>query len=185
MASKVLWSVAPRPKAPVSAKKKKNGFLKSSKMKSRVKNAHHSRHGLQQHRKKRLPQPKRHKLGELMRHLIVVPYYNKPPQRGLVAHFKAAAAAATATSRAYLYNVPGRTITSLDGCLALLNSAVIPKILLELKKPRGDIAFGKKIIEACGPEFLVTSGDDATYLQLIAGRRSRNYFGSFAHILAP
>lgn len=110
--------------------------------------------------------------------LIVVPYYNKPPQRGLVAHFTEAAHATKLP--VLLYNVPSRTITALE--VDSIRELAKVKNIIGIKEASGDISLTRKIVEACGPEFLVTSGDDASYVQLIeAGGRGIISVGS--HIL--
>lgn len=90
--------------------------------------------------------------------LVVVPYYNKPPQRGLVQHFTAVADQVNIP--VLLYNVPGRTIVSLD-----LDSVVQlsrhPRIE-GIKEASGNLELARKIREACGPEFSLLSGDDGT-----------------------
>lgn len=98
--------------------------------------------------------------------LVVVPYYNKPPQRGLYEHFKAVAESVKIPT--ILYNVPGRTITSLTaettGCLSK-----VPGVI-GIKEASGKIDLAQEIIEACGKEFVMLSGDDGTYVDfLIAG----------------
>jgi 4-hydroxy-tetrahydrodipicolinate synthase len=94
--------------------------------------------------------------------LIVTPYYNKPPQRGLVAHYKTVAAAVNIPIM--LYNVPGRTAVSL-GAEATIELSRVPNII-GVKDATADMELGKKIIQGAGSEFTVTSGDDFTFLDL-------------------
>ncbi len=91
--------------------------------------------------------------------LVVVPYYNKPPQRGLFEHFMAVASSTEIPS--ILYNVPGRTITSLE-VDTIKKLSEHPKII-GIKEASGNIEFAKSIRSACGSEFIMLSGDDGTY----------------------
>lgn len=98
--------------------------------------------------------------------LVVVPYYNKPPQRGLVAHFEAVANAVN--KPIILYNVPSRTITALT--VDSIKTLSKHKNIIGIKEASGNIEFAKQIISACGPDFLMLSGDDGTYDDfLVAG----------------
>ncbi len=100
--------------------------------------------------------------------LLVTPYYNKPTQEGLYLHFKAVAEAVDIPQ--ILYNVPGRTaVDMMPETVARL--APIPNII-GIKEATGDIERGKAILQQCGPDFELYSGDDATALELIlAGAR--------------
>jgi len=95
--------------------------------------------------------------------LVVVPYYNKPPQRGLFAHFKAVASAVKIPT--LLYNVPGRTITS----LATETIRDLSKVsgVVGIKEASGKIDFASEIISACGKEFVMLSGDDGSYVEFL------------------
>jgi dihydrodipicolinate synthase len=97
--------------------------------------------------------------------LIITPYYNKPTPDGLVAHFKALAAEA---SMPYvLYNVPGRTGQNvLPKTIARIVKEV-PEVIA-CKEATGDIKQGTELIEACGRDFTVLSGDDYTVLPLLS-----------------
>jgi 4-hydroxy-tetrahydrodipicolinate synthase len=88
--------------------------------------------------------------------LLVAPYYNKPPQRGLVAHF---ATVAGATSLPILvYNVPGRTAVRIEHD-TLLGLAEIPNIV-GVKDSTGDFDGLSKLIGAAPPGFEAYCGDD-------------------------
>ncbi len=95
--------------------------------------------------------------------LSVVPYYNKPPQRGLVQHYKKVAEAAEKTP-VILYNVPSRTITALE-LSSIEELAKVPNIV-GIKEASGDIKFDEKIREKL-KDFLLLSGDDGTFVQFL------------------
>ena len=91
--------------------------------------------------------------------LVVVPYYNKPPQRGLFEHFKNIASSVSIPT--VLYNVPGRTITGLE-VETIKKLSEHPQII-GIKEATGDIDFARQIRNACGNEFILLSGDDGTF----------------------
>lgn len=96
--------------------------------------------------------------------LLVVPYYNKPPQEGLYRHFMAAAEASAAP--VILYNVPGRTSADLlPGTIARL--ARHPQIVA-VKEATGTLVRAREVRDVCPPEFTLLSGDDATMLDWMA-----------------
>jgi len=88
--------------------------------------------------------------------LVVTPYYNKPPQRGLVAHFTAVAESTDLP--VILYNIPGRTATRIEHD-TLLQLAAVPNIVA-VKDSTGDFDGISKLIREAPPEFEVYSGDD-------------------------
>lgn len=97
--------------------------------------------------------------------LLVVPYYNKPPQAGLYQHFKAIAAAVPDLPL-MLYNVPGRTGQNLyPETVARL--AEIPNIVA-IKEASGDLDQASQIRRLTSPEFGLYSGDDSLTLPLLA-----------------
>lgn len=95
--------------------------------------------------------------------LLVTPYYNKPTQQGLFLHHKAIAEAVAIPQ--ILYNVPGRTACDmLPETVARL--AAVDHII-GIKEATGDIARGRAIRDLCDDDFLLFSGDDESFLQLM------------------
>jgi 4-hydroxy-tetrahydrodipicolinate synthase len=98
-------------------------------------------------------------------HLLhVSPMYNKPPQRGILAHFRAVADASPVP--VIVYNVPGRTASNLtvETTLAL---AEHPNIVA-VKEASGDLAQIDRIIRHRPDGFAVFSGDDGLTLAVMA-----------------
>lgn len=92
--------------------------------------------------------------------LLVVPYYNKPPQQGLYEHFKSIAEAVSAPQ--LLYNVPGRTITSLE--VSTIQRLSEFKNIVGIKEATGNLDLALQIQKACPSQFRMLSGDDESCL---------------------
>ena len=96
--------------------------------------------------------------------LVVTPYYNKPTQQGLYEHYKYLAE--NVDLPMILYNVPGRTAVDMlpDTILRL---SKLPNIV-GVKEATGSIDRLAELVEKCGPDFDVVSGDDDIALASVA-----------------
>jgi 4-hydroxy-tetrahydrodipicolinate synthase len=98
-------------------------------------------------------------------HLLhVSPMYNKPPQRGLVAHFTAVADSTTLPI--VVYNVPGRTGSNVEAATTL-ELAKHPRIT-SVKEASGNLAQITDCIAGRSGKFTVLSGDDELTLPILA-----------------
>lgn len=96
--------------------------------------------------------------------LMVCPYYNKPTQKGLIAHYEAVAEAVDIPI--ILYNIPGRTgVNMLPETVATL--ADVPNIVA-MKEASGSLEQMTELISLCGNRLTVVSGDDTLTLPLMA-----------------
>jgi 4-hydroxy-tetrahydrodipicolinate synthase len=96
--------------------------------------------------------------------LVVTPYYNKPPQRGLIAHFTAVAR--TTELPVLLYNIPGRTATLIEADTLLQLAGEVPNIV-GVKDSTGDVQLVGRIIAEAPEGFEVYSGDDWATFPLV------------------
>ena len=97
--------------------------------------------------------------------LVVVPYYNKPPQKGLYNHFSSIANAAKDLPL-MLYNIPGRT-----GCNLLpdtVNKLIDFPNILSIKAASGRIEEVTELRAACGSKLSIYSGDDSLLLPMLS-----------------
>lgn len=91
--------------------------------------------------------------------LVVTPYYNKPTQRGLIAHFLAAAECGLPI---IIYNIPGRSVV--DMTPATMGELSKHPMIVGVKDATGDLSRVPKQRITCGPDFIQLSGEDATAL---------------------
>ena len=90
--------------------------------------------------------------------LVVTPYYNKPTQEGLIAHFKTLHDACDLPI--VIYNIPGRSVVDMSP-ETMGELAKLPRII-GVKDATGDLARVCQQRITCGPDFLQISGEDAT-----------------------
>ncbi|PRY86383.1 4-hydroxy-tetrahydrodipicolinate synthase [Donghicola tyrosinivorans] len=92
--------------------------------------------------------------------LVVTPYYNKPTQAGLIAHYTALHEACALPIM--IYNIPGRSVIDMTPA-TMGELAKLPRII-GVKDATGDISRVSKQRAACGADFCQVSGEDATAL---------------------
>ncbi len=96
--------------------------------------------------------------------LLVVPYYNKPPQEGLYQHFKTVAE--SVDRPCMLYNVPGRTGTNMTDNTTLRLSQV--DNIVGVKEASSDLGQITRIIDGAPDGFKVWSGNDDETFPIMA-----------------
>ncbi len=97
--------------------------------------------------------------------LLITPYYNKPTQRGLIEHF--AAITSEVSLPCVVYNVPSRTSVNLLPKTLAEISKRCPNII-GVKEATGNLAQISDVLEYCGRDFTVLSGDDFTILPTLS-----------------
>jgi 4-hydroxy-tetrahydrodipicolinate synthase len=97
--------------------------------------------------------------------LVVTPYYNRPSQAGLEAHFRAVAAATDLP--VVVYDIPGRTGRKVDTDLLVRLAAEVPTIV-GIKDASGNPGETARVLAAAPEDFAVWSGDDPMTLPLLA-----------------
>ena len=96
--------------------------------------------------------------------LQVVPYYNKPTQRGLFNHFSQIAL--NTKLPIILYNIPGRAVVDLD-IKTIVELVKKNRNIVGIKEASGSIKKVKDIIKNCPKKFIVLSGEDTLNLSIL------------------
>lgn len=97
--------------------------------------------------------------------LSASPYYSRPSQQGLFAHYKTIAE--TTPKPILLYNIPGRTGRNVEAATIIRLATEVDNIV-GIKEASGDMAHCMEILRDKPADFLVVSGDDALTLPQIA-----------------
>ena len=96
--------------------------------------------------------------------LIVTPYYNKPTQAGLKAHYLALAEAST--KPIIIYDIPGRSVIGMtDDTMANLSEH---ELIVGVKDATADLGRPTRLLNLIGEEFIQLSGEDGTALTYLA-----------------
>ncbi|WP_100010909.1 4-hydroxy-tetrahydrodipicolinate synthase [Lentibacillus sediminis] len=96
--------------------------------------------------------------------MVVAPYYNKPTQRGMYAHFKAIAGETSLP--VMLYNIPGRSVVKMDA-ETIIELSKIDNIV-SVKEASCDLDLAAEVIERTSDDFTLYSGEDGLTLPLLA-----------------
>jgi 4-hydroxy-tetrahydrodipicolinate synthase len=96
--------------------------------------------------------------------LLIAPYYNKPTQEGLFAHYSAIADAVALPQ--LMYNIPGRSAVNISSEITA-RLAKHPNIV-GVKEACGSLEQISRTVELCGPDFTVLSGDDPLTLPILS-----------------
>ena len=96
--------------------------------------------------------------------LLIGPYYNKPTQQGHLLHYKAITEAVDIPI--IVYNIPGRTGVNMTP-ETIARIAQLPGVV-GLKEATGSLDQAIKVMQLCGDEFTLLSGDDTLTLPLMA-----------------
>jgi 4-hydroxy-tetrahydrodipicolinate synthase len=96
--------------------------------------------------------------------LVVTPYYNKPTQAGLIAHYRAIAEAVDLPI--IIYNIPGRSV--IDMTVATMTELAKHPNIVGVKDATADLARPLRTRLACGADFCQLSGEDATAVPFLA-----------------
>lgn len=113
--------------------------------------------------------------------LAVVPYYNKPTQSGMIAHFGAMADAVPLPI--VIYNIPGRTAANMLP-ETLLELARKHRSIVGVKESSGDLKQIATIVRDRAPGFIVWSGDDHLFLPCLA-LGADGIVGVASHLCSP
>lgn len=96
--------------------------------------------------------------------MYVAPYYNKPSQRGLIAHYTKIAA--TVDLPIVVYNIPGRSVVNIQA-KTMEKLCKIPNIVA-IKEASGDFGQVAEIVERCGDDLTIFSGNDDYVLPILS-----------------
>ncbi|MCA9583148.1 MAG: 4-hydroxy-tetrahydrodipicolinate synthase, partial [Myxococcales bacterium] len=96
--------------------------------------------------------------------LLVCPYYNKPTQAGLVAHFRHVLG--EVSMPAVVYNIPGRT--GVDLSVESLEALADVRDIVAIKESTGNVLRSQDILARLGDRYDILSGDDGLTLGIMA-----------------